>query len=609
VLCGLLSNLSDNIQKSEKNLKFYFYIDDIFKEELCLMIIRLFNPAEGNFRRVFQVRGAEEFPDRITPSIDGKREVSGIDLSTVDPGASCLWVRDLTTLSLLTDLREDNADHGLRARIAAARLAPSLETLDYLPETRVAKEILERFVRGKHGERDIFLAPWQQLSEDTDFPSSPLFSFISVMRETGRTETEIRGVLDTLFQMRVNVSAPCTTGYMILDLMRTTYGRLLGRPTPLKHSLVKDWTFSPLSLGQATVVRPVDERHLHSLENLIRTLREDYKNLMEDTKNLLCSDQNFLAIEEKKQELSRGIINIVCSIIRYVWGTLGIDPKSQALVYMRRMKTRGSDLDMAYFGPKQKEVNKRLTIIAWAVGLQRDYFSTNVFDGEIERKACGYELAHYFFDGTIVEYNGASFDDFLAAVLGRGRPDEIREKVYPYLCRQLAIWSGEKTAREVKLNLTRYDFKHLHIRAIFNLLYCLSVKFNIPVDHNMDRFWTRLGKYFRQEEIERIQEIYHFANHARDLIQCVTNRRWRNKDKRVFAEVESILSHQGIPDMDQYIEENGRFLQGVSRKYLGMPDYRITSHWKLFDSERGQSNWDGVVDLMREAPRINLESE
>lgn len=333
--------------------------------------------------------------------------------------------------------------------------------------------------------------------------------------------------------------------------------------------------------------------HLDAASTTLNELREKYRALKMQQERLILSACPYEDIASKVVRSSNSFLKeILRPLLLMIWKDLGIPLDSDAVLFFRNMKTFSSDVDLFYWGPRIQEVNMRLSQLLFMMGLKNDLHTMHLMTDEVILRRIDFDVYLYFFGGEAIVINQGSFHKFYQDhVRACANPAAMWNHVYPYLCRQLSAWNGKPT----DLSLTENDYKKLHHRAITNLLFGLSVKFNIPFGPDEGAFFIALGQHLKPEEIRALEEALALVNQARNLYQIISRRRWEKVDPRIASEIERILDLQGQSRYHSHLQALGQDLENMREKYFGLPDFRTTPFLPLLTDDRASRAWCKVA--------------
>jgi len=504
-------------------------------------------------------------------------------------------------------LREQDRSASVRERVGifCARLAEPAEVLELNREAAALLAGVRKFVDS----REIKQSPWQEYLEPIAFGQHPLTKYLANLERGGLSDPHFEASLNVLSALGVDIMDHLLVRDFLSDLMGFSYKGYTGHEPPLAKQQVRDWVLTPpLPLGRKAALERLGISYVLKglpLEQRIERWRQAYRQVKARLFEMASSDYPFVLLPFDIERLhTSAVAKIVGEVFATLWRQEGIVSEVGSFVYMRDMKSLGSDLDLFYVGPEAEKINDLATPIFYAIGLKRDFSSTIMMEQEIEALRIGYEIVHYFMGGEVIHLVGSAFKNFHQNwIMPRAKLGRIQSELYPYLSRQLRFWaSGEEYDEEIALG--RYDFKNLHTRALFNLLFCLGKKAEVVLGQyncNFSNEWVRdlLG----EKAADELFLIAAFSLQARNVVQLVTSSRWDNSDPLVMREVERVLNRQGLGrwgKLNQVNQSSGEFLVSLAEEHLGPLDFSAhPKYMGLYRDQRIFESWDQVVQRLK----------
>src|SRR5258708_3559977 len=365
----------------------------------------------------------------------------------------------------------------------------------------------------------LLCASWMTVLEE---PRNPVMQTMAHLASAGVALPVLNRIVSVLMGLEIDVANPWTVSYILSDIIGYLSPQLLGMDIHAFKSVARDVDF----VTSPTLRWPGDSlpADLGKTQDVVAELHREYYELRRRQERLLYSDRPYREIQREIETSSDAFVDkFVRVVLPRIWAELKIPADSAAFVYFRHMKTFASDLDLFYWGPRAPDVNLRLTQIAFQLGLKRDYWSATLLQTETEQGRVDFDVYNYFFSGPVIEINGGSFQQFrdlhLTPHINR---TAMWSQVYPYLCRQLAVWNGEDASLPLKLS----NMKKLQYKTLTNLLFRLLVKFNLDDPADPEDLLNHLRRHMDPAEIEILEDAILLVNQARNINQVISRRRW-----------------------------------------------------------------------------------
>ncbi|UCD55509.1 MAG: hypothetical protein JSV93_01550 [Candidatus Omnitrophota bacterium] len=447
---------------------------------------------------------------------------------------------------------------------------------------------------------DLIRDSWKKAIAD---PRNPVIaSILRLEKEGGISRRILKRLVDVLFGLSADVSEKLTASYHVSDIIKYMSRELLGENLSEFKRLIRDTDFNDIIPGPPlAVMETPDTDHKETLSEL----RKQYHALRKNHEEFIRSRNNFYFIYEEVSRTANAFLKkAIEALLPIVWKELGVPLDSDAVVYFREMKSFSSDVDAFYWGPKRLEVNIRISELLSMIGLKRDFFAAYLITEEVENKRIDFDIYHHFFNGEILEINNGSFKKFFAEhIEANANRDIMWQNVYPYLCRQLAVWN--RTNPSLLPTDTR-NFKKMLYRTATNIILGLCRKFDLPFGPRELGTLARLQKHLQPEEMRAILDTLALSSQERNLYQVITQRRWEDDvTDRVMSRIETIIACQGIADLNKKIQELGKKLEKIRGKYFGNPDFTETIYLPLFADERSRKGWQATAEIFKEIVKKN----
>lgn len=447
---------------------------------------------------------------------------------------------------------------------------------------QTVKEFLEQL--SDSPESQLIIDSWKELLEDPE--SSVIKNIIKVYLESGYKVTN--RLIYSIIGLGQDVTDPWGTNYLISDLVSLFGEKLLGENTEELRDLVRDHELRDISLNSKDIYHELVPM---SNNMSMSELRQAVKQFKLGQKETVLSKNNYGQIAANIQEMNINFTKqLIPILIAKIWEELNINETESALLYFNDVKTPSSDLDIFYVGPKQDQVDLRLTELCHLLGIKRDLSVVVIINKALE-EGIGKNSSAYQCGGNIgvVSINGANFNRFYEDNLKLTNPEGTRMLYQNRLKESLLKWGDDVDKAEFKIE----HLKSVYSTVINDLLKLLVLKYDLSYGVYDEKFWTKLEQNFdSQDDFNLLKDLYGLINQTRNLTQYVTERRWAVSNTRVADIIDVLLTQQGVEDYRKYILSSKQKIDDLFKKHL------MTSTDVKPDKYLGRADkdWDSIVN-------------
>ncbi|KKQ73747.1 MAG: hypothetical protein US96_C0054G0009 [Candidatus Woesebacteria bacterium GW2011_GWB1_38_5b] len=410
---------------------------------------------------------------------------------------------------------------------------------------------------------------WSHAKGHTELP---IYTYLQTLFEAGFTEANVKSLIDLTADLGIDVSDPHTSSSELSVIAGILSEDLVGVDMTLLRSKMDRVKLKHTDILEGLLQIPPDIVYT----NDERVQYHELAKIKDWQREFIFSKRHYQTISRQLlKQNNQALEAITRGHLTRFWTENGIAPDSRATIYFRDHKTYAGDIDFYYWGPESERCTLELSRYLMSLGYKVDHRSNILVDdlmksGEkIENGYLSAYLRMYFYMGKAIEVNRDRFEEHYSRdVLPVTNPDLSWRTSHKSLVLASEI-VGSIYGRDVPEypGLKDYPFRLLSVT-----LMGLATKYDVPFTLNYEGLLNNLRGQLSEDDLRVLGDAFYYINHARNIYQLVTERRWEMITPEIKQEIDKILLEQS----GRRIEDEMSLLTGkirvISTTHFGEPE-------------------------------------